>query len=357
MNPIVKSEINSSQSEYSLRVKQLFDAVESNNLTSVKNFEKDELQRLCGIRRIFSSSWSSPEDEKQTAYQRACLLGHSDIVECMLNAGVAVDQSFSGGNSYSTIRGAFMFACQSRSISTIQLLLNAHTPTDKLGSCSINYARLFAPGICESYPTNHGSVNWENLYPIHFAIVDNDLELFQALLTPDTNKLLTVEQFTPLHIVCLFNRSITMIDLLLSYGDANLVITAKTTNGKFADELATDPTIIEYLRPTRLLAYAEKETKLQKSHENDLKGLEDGTTFQIFVRTLTNRTLTIIVSKKDTVENLKLKIQDREDIPPDRQRILYGGKQLVDDRTLIDYDITKDVTLSLVIRISGGYHY
>ena len=73
-----------------------------------------------------------------------------------------------------------------------------------------------------------------------------------------------------------------MIDLLLSYGDANVAIIAKTSNGKFPDELATDQTIIEYLRPTRLLAYAEIEKNLQKSHEHDLKTLEEGTGFSNF---------------------------------------------------------------------------
>lgn len=351
MDSIVNSEIDSS----TLKVNQLFDAVESNNFNFVKNLEKDELRRLCEIRRVFSSDWSSWENEKQSAYQRACLLGHSDIVECMLNVGVEVDQIFRGGNSYSTMCGAFMFACRSQSMSTIKLLLNAHVPTNKLGSCTIDYARLFVPGIRELHQHSHQTVTWENLYPIHFGIIDNNLELFQLLLTPDTNKLLTIDQFTPLHIVCLFNRSITMIDLLLSYGDANHVITAKTMSGKFADELATDPTIIEYLRPTRLLAYAEKETKIEKTHEHDLKGLEDGTTFQIFIKTLIDKTLTIIVSKEDTVENLKLKIENREGISPDRQRIIYGGKQLEDGRTLEDYNITKDATLFLTIRLLGGH--
>ncbi|CAF1544325.1 unnamed protein product, partial [Adineta steineri] len=106
---------------------------------------KDELQHLCQIPRLFPSEWSSPHEEAQTAYQRACLLGHRDIVQCMLNAGILVDQSCPGGDSYSTMRGAFMFACQSRSMPTIQALLDAGAPVNKYGSCSLAYAGSFLP--------------------------------------------------------------------------------------------------------------------------------------------------------------------------------------------------------------------
>lgn len=75
---------------------------------------------------------------------------------------------------------------------------------------------------------------------------------------------------------------------------------------------------------------------------------------EVYVKTLTGKTVTLAVTSSNTVAELKEMIQDKEGIPPDQQRFVFAGKQLEDDRMISEYHVRNASTLHLILRLRGG---
>ena len=73
----------------------------------------------------------------------------------------------------------------------------------------------------------------------------------------------------------------------------------------------------------------------------------------IFVKTLSGKTITIACCNADTIEDIKVKIREKEGIPPSQQRLIYSGRQLADELTLSDYNVENDSTFHLVLKLRG----
>lgn len=98
--------------------------------------------------------------------------------------------------------------------------------------------------------------------------------------------------------------------------------------------------------------FTPKSVPLTRSSLDTVLGMRGG--MQLFVKTLTGKTVSIEVEEGESIEDVKAKIAEKEGIPAEQQRLIFGGQQLQDAKTLDDYDVGDDATLHLVLRLRGG---
>lgn len=119
-------------------------------------------------------------------------------------------------------------------------------------------------------------------------------------------------------------------------------------------QLDDSRTLSDYRLKNQSMIQLATRNPTQRETRHQAARATDNTEVQIFVKNLKGGSIPIMVSPSEAVESVFAKVQERTGIPPSEQRLLFAGKQLQPGRIVADYDIQKESTLHLVLRLRGG---
>jgi len=320
----------------------LFQLIEDDDLKQLNEiiYQKTDPTPIFKEKFFYRSDWSN-QPEELTGLMYACLRGRKRLVEFFLKECRDFIRPGAEVTTNNTQRNAVAFAGLGGYNDIVELFLPYNSAVEQTLSSNVTTAQkqLKLPFVVASYAWTHYT-----LY--HVACANNDLQLLKIMMQTRREhiNLSVSEQLTPLHLAAILGHE-ECVATLVENG-ANVTRANPKDNNKTAKDYAIQ---FGHMSIAAFLEVAESRKPPLILRDIPIPG-----EIQIFIKSLTGKTSTLIVSPTDTVLLLKEKYYLKEKVEVEAQRLIYAGKQLQNELTLQDYQIYNENTIHLVMTLLGG---